>query len=329
MGKNTDIPKFTVAIITYNQEKFIGRALDSVLIQKEWVYEIVICDDCSKDNNWNIIMDYYRKYPEIIRPFRNEKNLGIYGNIERTWQECTGDLIIDLSGDDTLYNGIFEEAYKTILKYKIDYKNKAVSLFCDFDIKYPHGFRRKAPRNNLLLNKNFDPVSLKLRGLIFNSTSFYSNKLLKKYIPVPKDLGHFCDELVDIQRVLFSDEIYYFKFIGSTYYAHIGVSVNHTADEYLKSMDLTSEILKNTLKLGKKDILYLDYQHHKRILLYGKHSWKQFFTTIKYYFKSRELKYGIRGLDLSRISIDTFKLLIKIFKQFLTISNMNNFCLKN
>ena len=95
MKKDTDIPKFSVAIITYNQEKFIGRALESVLVQKKWVYEIVICDDCSQDNNWNIIMDYYHKYPEIIRPFRNEKNLGIYGNIERTWQECTGDLIID------------------------------------------------------------------------------------------------------------------------------------------------------------------------------------------------------------------------------------------
>ncbi len=314
MKKDTDIPKFSVAIITYNQEKFIGRALDSVLIQKEWVYEIVICDDCSKDNNWNIIMDYYHKYPEIIRPFRNEKNLGIYGNIERTWQECTGDLIIDLSGDDTLYNGVFEEAYKTISKYNIDYKNKAVSIFCDFDIKYPNGFRRKAPRNNLLLNKNLDPVSLKLRRLVFNQTSFYSNKLLKKYIPVPKDLGHFCDELVDIQRVLFSDEIYYFKFIGSTYYAHIGVSVHHTNEEYLKSMNLTSEKLKNMLYLTPKDILYLDYEHHKRILLYGEHSWRQFFKTIKYYFKSRELKYGIRGLDLSRIAIDTFKLLMKIFK---------------
>lgn len=314
MEKNTDIPNFTVAIITYNQEKYIGRALDSVLIQKEWIYEIVVCDDCSQDDNWNIIMNYYNKYPEIIKPFRNERNLGIYGNIERTWRECTGELIIDLSGDDTLYEGVFKEVYNTIIKYGIDYKNKAVSIFCDFDIKYPNGSKRIGPRNHLLLKKNLDPVSLKLRGLVYNRTSFYSYKLLKKYIPVSKNLGHFCDELVDIQRVLFSDEIYYFKFIGSTYYAHIGVSANRTNEEFVRSMDLASERLKNMLKLSRKDILYLDYQHHRRIFLYCEHSWKQLLNTAKYYFMSRELKYGIRGLELFHISRGTLKLIARILK---------------
>jgi len=305
-----EIPKFTVTIITYNQEKLIGRALDSILIQKEWVYEIVVCDDCSTDNNWNVIKDYYNKYPDLIRLFRNEPNLGIYGNIERTWKESTGELILEMSGDDTIENGIFEKAYNLIKEKEIDYKNKAISIFCDYQIKYPNGFIRKGPRNNMLLNKKLNPISLKLRGLISNRTSFSSMPLLNKYKPAPRDIGHFCDQLVDIQRVLYSEEVYYFKFIGSTYYAHIGVSVNSKKDEYIKSMDLTREKLKKLIDFTMKDDYFFEFQHHKRLFLYTDHSLKQLFLTTKYYFKSIELKYGIRGLNLLRIILD-FRLLIK------------------
>lgn len=305
-----EIPKFTVSIITYNQQDLIGRALDSVLIQKEWVYEIVVCDDCSTDNNWDVIMEYYHEYPNLIRPFRNEPNLGIYGNIERTWKESTGNMIIALSGDDTIKNGVFEKTYNLIKEKKIDYKNKAVSIFCDYEVEYPNRFIRKAPKNNMLLNEKFDPVSLKLRGLIVNRTVFSSLKLLKKYKTVPTDIGHFCDELVDIQTVLYSDEIYYFKFIGSTYYAHVGVSVNSKKDDFIKSMDLTRERLKQLVSFSKKDDYFYEFLHHKRLFIYTEHTFKRFFLTAKYYFKSIDLKYGFRGLNLFRLVLD-FRLLMK------------------
>lgn len=305
-----NIPKFTVSIITYNQDKLIGRALESILIQKEWVYEIVVCDDFSTDNNWNVIMDYYNKYPTLIRPFRNEPNLGIYGNIERTWKESRGELILEMAGDDTIKNGIFEKTFNLIKEKEIDYKNKDISIFCDYDIKYPNGLYRKGSRNNMFLNQKLDPVSLKLRGLVSNRTSFSSMSLLKKYKPAPRDIGHFCDELVDIQTVLYSEEIYYFKYIGSTYYAHIGVSVNNKKDEYIRSMDSTNERLKKLIDFNKKDDYFYEFLHHKRLFIYTDHTLKQFLLTIKYYFKSIDMKYGIRGLNLLRILLD-FRLLIK------------------
>ena len=99
-------------------------------------------------------------------------------------------------------------------------------------------------------------------------------------------------------------------FIGSTYYAHIGVSVNSKKDEYIKSMDLTREKLKKLIDFTMKDDYFFEFQHHKRLFLYTDHSLKQLFLTTKYYFKSIELKYGIRGLNLLRIILD-FRLLIK------------------
>ena len=59
----------SVAVITYNMEKYLPSLLDSILKQKvDFEYEIVIDDDCSPDNSRKIIREYAAKYPNIIKP---------------------------------------------------------------------------------------------------------------------------------------------------------------------------------------------------------------------------------------------------------------------
>ena len=49
---------------TYNHERFIAQALESVLAQEtDFPYRIIICDDFSTDNTRSIIMSYVEKYP--------------------------------------------------------------------------------------------------------------------------------------------------------------------------------------------------------------------------------------------------------------------------
>ena len=69
--------KHTVLMVTYNQQDLLPIALDSLLSQSVLPYEIIISDDCSTDNTWDIIMVYSQKYPKLIKPIRNEKNLGV------------------------------------------------------------------------------------------------------------------------------------------------------------------------------------------------------------------------------------------------------------
>lgn len=95
--------KVSVLIVTYNHEKYITEALDSVLMQQvDFDYEIVIGDDCSTDNTRNILLRYHRKNPEKIRLLLQERNLGFNGkyNFIETLNACQGQYFAMLEGDD-------------------------------------------------------------------------------------------------------------------------------------------------------------------------------------------------------------------------------------
>lgn len=98
-------PKISVMIVTYNQEDLISETLDSVLLQGYENLEIVVADDCSTDNNQAVILDYQKRYPDIIVPVLNKKNLGITGNSNAAFFACTGDLVAVLGGDDLFLPG--------------------------------------------------------------------------------------------------------------------------------------------------------------------------------------------------------------------------------
>ena len=65
----------SVAMATYNGERYIRLQLDSILNQSVRDFEVVVCDDCSTDATWDILQEYQSKFPSI-RCFKNEKNLG-------------------------------------------------------------------------------------------------------------------------------------------------------------------------------------------------------------------------------------------------------------
>lgn len=94
-------PKLSVLMITYNQEKYIAQALDSVLMQEvHFDYEIVIGEDCSTDGTRKILLEYQQKHPERIRLLLPEKNLGMLPNFMQTYLACEGEYVAILEGDD-------------------------------------------------------------------------------------------------------------------------------------------------------------------------------------------------------------------------------------
>ncbi|HEY6988952.1 MAG TPA: glycosyltransferase [Bryobacteraceae bacterium] len=94
-------PKVSVLLITYNHEKLIAQAIDSVLMQKTtFPIEVVIGEDCSTDGTRDIVRAYSEKYPETIRAILPDVNQGPFQNVMRTLNACRGEYIAGIEGDD-------------------------------------------------------------------------------------------------------------------------------------------------------------------------------------------------------------------------------------
>lgn len=89
----------SVALCTYNGEKYIRQQLDSILAQTMPVDEIVIHDDCSTDSTYRILNDYANRFPQI-KVSRNDFNVGFVKNFENALVECQGDYIFFSDQDD-------------------------------------------------------------------------------------------------------------------------------------------------------------------------------------------------------------------------------------
>ena len=69
--------KVTVYLSTYNQQEYVAQALDSILMQKtSFPFELIAADDCSTDDTQKIILEYQAKYPDIIKTYFTNPNVG-------------------------------------------------------------------------------------------------------------------------------------------------------------------------------------------------------------------------------------------------------------
>ena len=83
---------------TYNVEKYLPLAIESMLAQDYPDFEIVVCDNLSTDSTWDILESYARK-DERIRVYRNPENLGEAGNF-RGGELAKGELFRLAAHDD-------------------------------------------------------------------------------------------------------------------------------------------------------------------------------------------------------------------------------------
>lgn len=68
--------KVSIICMAYNHEAYIRDALESFVTQKtDFAFEVLVNDDTSTDGTAAVIREYAEKYPDIIRPFYQEKNL--------------------------------------------------------------------------------------------------------------------------------------------------------------------------------------------------------------------------------------------------------------
>ncbi len=92
----------SVALCSYNGEKYIEEQIKSILEQTVKVDEIVVCDDMSKDRTGEIVRQIQRSNigKTEIRVYVNKTNLGVTKNFEKALSLCKGDIIFLSDQDD-------------------------------------------------------------------------------------------------------------------------------------------------------------------------------------------------------------------------------------
>lgn len=94
-------PKLSVLMITYNHEQYIEQAIRSVMMQEtDFRYELVIGEDCSTDRTREVVVRLKEEFPDRIRLILHEQNIGMIPNMVATYNECHGEYIALLEGDD-------------------------------------------------------------------------------------------------------------------------------------------------------------------------------------------------------------------------------------
>jgi glycosyltransferase involved in cell wall biosynthesis len=94
-------PLVSVKMITYNHAPFIAQAIEGVLQQRtNFPFELIIGEDCSTDGTREIVFEYQRKHPDIIRVITSDHNVGVKINSMRTTKAGRGKYVAFCEGDD-------------------------------------------------------------------------------------------------------------------------------------------------------------------------------------------------------------------------------------
>ena len=100
-------PIVSVLMTAYNREKYIGEAIESVLLSTLKDFELIIVDDGSKDKT----VEISRKYEAIdnrVKIYLNETNLGDYPNRNKAASYANGKYIKYLDSDDVMSQNCLE-----------------------------------------------------------------------------------------------------------------------------------------------------------------------------------------------------------------------------
>jgi glycosyltransferase involved in cell wall biosynthesis len=211
-------PKLSVCLLTYNHERYIAQAIESIIEQRtDFPIEIIIADDYSTDNTRSIAKSYAKKYPDLIRLLLQKSNVGHSQNFYDLIGEAKGQYIANLDGDDYWTNPFKLQRQVDFLEAHHDY------VGCAHNVQMIYQTANKAPQ--LVNGENtLDTVTIKdyARGnAYFHASSMvyrnvYDSKLPKIVLDERCGCGDWFFGMLNLQ----SGNIKYLNEVMSVYRIH-------------------------------------------------------------------------------------------------------------
>ena len=94
-------PKVSVCVITYNQERYIRKCLQSLVEQQaNFDFEIIVGEDCSTDGTRAVVQEFVDRYPRLVRALLQARNTGGSRNNLEVHASAKGEYVAHVDGDD-------------------------------------------------------------------------------------------------------------------------------------------------------------------------------------------------------------------------------------
>lgn len=148
-NKKEAYPLVTCVITVYNYALYISEAIESVLNQSYNNIEIIVIDDGSVDNTFDIVSKYAHK----VNYFKQE-NRGLSVALNKGIKMSKGDYIAFLDGDDYWHPDMIEKLYN-----ELQYKKDSMLVFCNFKQFYSPEISENERKKYLLFKAKGEPLS--------------------------------------------------------------------------------------------------------------------------------------------------------------------------
>ena len=190
----------TVFIPIYNTAKFVRQCIDSVLNQSYSDMEIILCNDCSKDNSLAICQEYERK-DNRIKIVNNERNLGLYNCRLKCLDFVSGEYFFQVDSDDWLEKDYIKVMMDVAEEYGVDLVQ--TGMIKSFDrwgvVSYKGSFFKPGLYTEEQLSQYHHIFTQRILSNNVWSKGIKTS-VLKKVIFQPIDI-HYGDDLYFIQQI--------------------------------------------------------------------------------------------------------------------------------
>lgn len=164
------VPLFSIIVTSFNREKFIAETLDSISSQSFLNYELILVDDCSTDETYEIALSFKNQFTSAVF-FKNGKNIGQFKNRNFAASLAKGDFILYVDSDDSLKDGSLSYLSQVVSKNKdVDFflinkiPNTIECIRLSPQEAYTHHFYKKSilhigPGGTLIKRTLFDKIN--------------------------------------------------------------------------------------------------------------------------------------------------------------------------
>ncbi len=110
-------PLVSILIFNYNYGKYLRECIESALAQTYKNVEIIMSDNSSEDDSWDIFVEYEKQYQGKFFIARNRKNFGTDHNFATCWAVRKGTYHVVLGSDDVLEPTFIERTMDVMMRY--------------------------------------------------------------------------------------------------------------------------------------------------------------------------------------------------------------------